>query len=87
MRERRKYYCNYCKEQLNTETDIIRFHKNSIYHLECYVKHINKDNEFESYACPRCYTTGKIWSPKNDVWIKCRLCGGRGFLVIENENP
>lgn len=67
------------------ETDIIRFHKNEIYHLDCYVKFINKDNS-QVLACPRCYTTGKIWSKKNEEWVKCRLCKGAGFLLIEEES-
>ncbi len=84
MKERRKYYCAYCKEPLDTQTDIIRFHKNEIYHLDCYTAHINKDNDFESYPCPKCYTTGKSWIKSKDVWIKCRLCKGKGYLIIED---
>lgn len=84
MKERRTYYCNYCKHPLNTDTDIVRFHKNAIYHLDCYVTHMNKDKDFNSFACPKCYTTGKFWNRKKTEWLKCRLCNGKGYLVMSD---
>ncbi len=81
MKERRTYYCNHCKKPLDTSTDIVRFYKNALYHLECYVQFINKDKDFDSYACPSCHTTGKFWNKTFQKWVKCRLCSGSGFLV------
>ena len=81
MKERRTYYCSYCKKPLDTDTDIIRFYKNAIYHLECYVKHINNDKDFDGFPCPKCYTTGKFWNKNIEHWVKCSLCQGQGFLT------
>ncbi len=83
MKERRTYYCNNCKHSLNTDTDIIRFHKNEIYHLDCYIKVINKNKDFDSFPCPKCYTTGKFWNRDSKEWNKCKLCNGLGYLIMD----
>lgn len=86
MKERRTYYCNHCKHPLDSDSDIVRFHRNAVYHLDCYVQHINKDKDFDSFPCPKCHTTGKFWNRNVKEWIKCKLCSGRGYLVINNDS-
>ena len=83
MKERRTYYCFYCKKPLDTNTDIIRFYKNAIYHLECYVKHTNDDSSI--LPCPKCYTTGKYWNKNKEIWTKCGLCSGKGFIINQDD--
>lgn len=76
------FICDYCKEEIKTA--IVRVDDGNIYHLDCFERFLHPNLKgWETWACPKCKTTGKYWSTSCQQWKMCKLCHGHGYINEE----
>lgn len=76
------YVCDFCDDIIHS--DIVRIDNDKIYHLDCFERHMHPDLKIlDTWACPKCKTTGKYWSTSKSKWKVCKLCHGNGYLTEE----
>lgn len=62
--------------------DLARVDEDRFYHVRCFRRHLGVSPS-GLYECPRCETVGATWSRADSTWVSCRLCGGCGYLAVD----
>jgi hypothetical protein len=62
--------------------EVARVDEGRCYHVRCFRGHLGVA-PVGLYECPHCETLGGTWSATDGSWITCPLCGGCGYLAID----